>query len=102
MTSGRQTTVRLAAADPSGKVAHADLLDGKDSTEFLEATAKAGDSDLLDGIDSTGLGGFLTGRINLLTSDGLRFGRPSGTSPALMSPAAAAHLSPTSTSKPAT
>ena len=38
-----------------GKVADADALDGKDSTDFLGATAKAANSDKLDGLDSTDL-----------------------------------------------
>src|SRR4051794_28043813 len=38
-----------------GKVADADLLDGKDSADFLGANAKAADSDKLDGLDSTDL-----------------------------------------------
>ncbi len=38
-----------------GKVADSDKLDGKDSADFLGATAKAADADKLDGIDSTGL-----------------------------------------------
>ena len=38
-----------------GKVADADKLDGKDSADFLGATAKAADSDKLDGLDSTDL-----------------------------------------------
>jgi hypothetical protein len=37
----------------NGKAPNSDLLDGKDSTEFLGATAKAADADLLDGRDST-------------------------------------------------
>lgn len=36
-----------------GKVPDADTLDGKDSTEFLGATAKAADADKLDGKNST-------------------------------------------------
>jgi hypothetical protein len=37
------------------QVGDADTLDGKDSTEFLGATAKAADSELLDGLDSSDL-----------------------------------------------
>jgi hypothetical protein len=36
-----------------GKVADADTLDGKNSTDFLGASAKAADSDKLDGYNST-------------------------------------------------
>jgi hypothetical protein len=39
----------------TGKVADSELLDGKDSTEFLGADQKAADADKLDGIDSTQL-----------------------------------------------
>jgi hypothetical protein len=39
----------------TGTVADSDLLDGKDSTEFLGKTEKASDSELLDGLDSTQL-----------------------------------------------
>jgi hypothetical protein len=47
---GKDSTEFLGA---SAKAADSDLLDGKDSTEFLGASAKAADSDLLDGKDST-------------------------------------------------
>lgn len=50
---GSHTTVKLAVTDAAGKVSNSDLLDGKDSTDFLGATAKAADADLLDGKDST-------------------------------------------------
>jgi hypothetical protein len=39
------------------------LLDGKDSTEFLGATAKAADSDKLDGKDSTDFAAASTGTV---------------------------------------
>lgn len=38
----------------SGKAADSELLDGKDSTEFLGKTEKAADSEALDGVDSSG------------------------------------------------
>lgn len=49
----RETALRLASTDGSGKVADADRLDGMDSGDFLGATGKAADSDLLDGTDSS-------------------------------------------------
>jgi hypothetical protein len=39
----------------NGKVADADLLDGRDSTDFLSATGTAVNADKLDGIDSSSL-----------------------------------------------
>jgi hypothetical protein len=48
-----QATVTLAVTDPAGKVSDSELLDGKDSTDFLGAEAKAADADRLDGRDST-------------------------------------------------
>ncbi len=47
-------------------VANADKLDGKDSTEFLAAGAKAADSDKLDGKDSTA---FFSGKTYIKDGD---------------------------------
>jgi len=60
-STGTAGSFNVAAAHPpfsvntATKVAklNADTLDGKDSTAFLGATAKATDSELLDGLDST-------------------------------------------------
>jgi hypothetical protein len=49
---GKDTTEEFVSAT-NGKAPDSDLLDGKDSTEFLGTTAKAADSDKLDGKDST-------------------------------------------------
>ena len=51
-----ETTVSLALTGPGGKVADADKLDGKDSSEFLTAATKVADADKLDGKDSTEFG----------------------------------------------
>jgi hypothetical protein len=48
---GRDSTAFVSATN--GKAPDSELLDGKDSTEFLGASAKAADSDKLDGKDST-------------------------------------------------
>ncbi|HEX5913507.1 MAG TPA: hypothetical protein VFY54_10310, partial [Rubrobacter sp.] len=48
---GKDASAFVSATN--GKAPDSELLDGKDSTEFLSATAKAADSDKLDGKDST-------------------------------------------------
>ena len=50
-----ESTLKGVDIDESdlGKVGDADTLDGKNSTDFLGATAKAADSDKLDGSDSS-------------------------------------------------
>lgn len=48
---GKDSNAFVSATD--GKAPDSELLGGKDSTEFLGATAKAADSDKLDGKDST-------------------------------------------------
>jgi hypothetical protein len=48
---GKDSTAFVSAAN--GKAPDSELLDSKDSTEFLGASAKAADSDKLDGKDST-------------------------------------------------
>ena len=68
------------------KAPNADLLDGRDSSEFLGATAKAADADTLDGMDSTS---FVRGNGEVLRgadafppgSTGRVWGRPLGNFP---------------------
>jgi hypothetical protein len=48
---GKDSSAFVSATN--GKAPDSELLDGKDSTEFLGASAKAADSDKLDGKDST-------------------------------------------------
>jgi hypothetical protein len=48
---GKDASAFVSATN--GKAPDSELLDGKDSTEFLGASAKAADSDKLDGKDST-------------------------------------------------
>ena len=48
---GKDSTAFVSATN--GKAPDSELLDGKDSTEFMGTTAKAADSDKLDGKDST-------------------------------------------------
>jgi hypothetical protein len=48
---GKDATAFVSATN--GKAPDSELLDGKDSTEFLSVSAKAADSDKLDGKDST-------------------------------------------------
>jgi hypothetical protein len=75
--AGTAATFTAPAGQPALKVSNAvkvpslnaDLLDGKDSTAFLGATAKATDSDKLDGKDSSA---FLDGCPTPVTA---RFGR---------------------------
>jgi hypothetical protein len=52
-----------------GQVGDANTLDGKDSSDFLGATATAADSDKLDGIDSTGF--LASGSVKKLFFQGL-------------------------------
>jgi hypothetical protein len=65
---GTDGTVICETDDGGGKAPDSELLDGKDSTEFLAASQKATDSDKLDNLDSTAFqrsnaaaGGDLTG-----------------------------------------
>jgi hypothetical protein len=62
-----------------GPVPEAGTLDGRDSLDFLGATATAADSDLLDGMDSKGfarLGGLVNGDGTVLQGSGFTVARP--------------------------
>lgn len=74
------TMKEISEALPS-KVKDSDLLDGKDSSQFLRANAKAADSDLLDGKDSGDFLGKTEQAADADTVDGLN-------SPDLQLPAA--------------
>ncbi len=58
---GNDSTAFVSATD-DGKAPDSELLDGKDSTEFLGAKAKAADSDKLDGQDYTAFASASTGK----------------------------------------
>ena len=59
---GSQVTLRLASVDSAGKVANADKLDGKNASDFIDASGPV-DADTLDTLDSSAFAQLTNGKV---------------------------------------